>query len=167
MKYLLDSDTITAVFDPKSIFFEITKKHLAQLTGEDEIYISILAIYELEFSLCNAKKDIVKNKINNLIADLKSIFNILPLSTEAAAYYGTLKSGFQKSTGINRKAIKKHNIDIMMAATALDYDCILVAKDGIYNDHLALIDKQLDIEDWTIEVNNFTEVIDKSLFEKS
>ncbi|MCK5535281.1 MAG: hypothetical protein KAI79_00565 [Bacteroidales bacterium] len=58
-----------------------------------------------------------------------------------ATYYGALKYGFQKSTGINRKAIKKHNIDIMIAATALDYDCILVAKDGIYNDHLALINK--------------------------
>jgi len=152
MKYLLDSDTITAVFDPKSIFFEIAKKHLAQLNEEDEIYISILSIYELEFSLYNAKDNIIKNKIKNLIADLKDIVNILPLSPEAASYYGALKSGFQKSTGINRKAIKKHNIDIMIAATALDYDCILVAKDGIYNDHLALINKQLKIEDWTIEV---------------
>lgn len=149
MKYLLDSDTITAVFDPKSPFFEITKKHLAQLTEVDEVYISILSIYELEYSLYNAKTDIVKNKIKNLITDLKSIFNILPLSSEAARYYGVLKSGLQKSTGMNRKAIKKHNIDIMIAATALDYDCILVAKDGIYNDHLALINKQLKVEDWT------------------
>jgi len=149
MKYLLDSDTITAVFDPKSPFFEITKKHLAQLTELDEIYISILSIYELEFSLYNAKTDIVKNKIKNLIADLKGIFNILPLSPEAATYYGALKSGFQKSTGINRKAIKKHNIDIMIAATALDHNCIIVAKDGIYNDHLVLINKQLNVEDWT------------------
>ena len=37
----------------------------------------------------------------------------------------------------------------MIAATALDYDCILVAKDNIYSDHLALINKQLKIEDWT------------------
>ena len=129
MKYLLDSDTITAIFDPKSPFFEITKKHLVQLT------------------------DIIKNKIKNLIADLIGIFNILPLSPEAATYYGALKSGFQKSTGINRKAIKKHNIDIMIAATALDYNCILVAKDGIYNNHLALINKQLTVEDWTSEAN--------------
>ncbi len=151
MKYLLDSDTITAVFDPKSPFFQITKKHLAQLNELDEVYISILSIYELEFSLYNAKTDIVKNKIKNLITDLKCIFNILPLSPEAARYYSALKSGLQKSTGINRKAIKKHNIDIMIAATALDHDCILVAKDRIYNDHLVLINKQLKVEDWTSE----------------
>ena len=41
----------------------------------------------------------------------------------------------------------------MIAATALDYDCILVAKDGIYNNHLALINKQLTVEDWTSEAN--------------
>jgi len=39
----------------------------------------------------------------------------------------------------------------MIAATALDHNCILVAKDGISNDHLVLINKQLNVEDWTSE----------------
>jgi len=63
-------------------------------------------------------------------------------------FYGDLKARLKSKTGI-RKAIKKHNIDIMLAATALDYNCVLVAKDGIYKDHLMLLNRQLMVEDWT------------------
>jgi predicted nucleic acid-binding protein len=56
-----------------------------------------------------------------------NFFEILPLSEAGAIFYG-----------MNRKAIKKHKIDLMLAATALDCNCVLVAKDGIYKDHLVL-----------------------------
>ena len=42
MKYLLDSDAISAVFDPKSPFFDPAKIRLENLSEQDEIYISSL-----------------------------------------------------------------------------------------------------------------------------
>lgn len=149
MKYLLDSDTIAAVFDPKSPFFNYTKRQLAQLTKDDALYISILSIYELEFSLHNTDDETITHKIKTLIDKLQQLFEILPLSSQGARYYGALKAEFKQSTGINRKAIKKHNIDMMIAATALDQECILVAKDTIYKNHLIAFNEKLIVEDWT------------------
>jgi len=149
MKYLLDSDAISAVFDPKSPFFDQARKHLENLSKEDDICVSILSIYELEFSFSNAKTEETREKITNLISDLTELLEVLPLTLNGSSFYGQLKSGFQKSTGINRKAIRRHNIDIMIASVSLDYACTLVAKDSIYKDHLVSVFPQLDVEDWT------------------
>lgn len=149
MKYLLDSDSISAVFDPKSPFFNQTRIHLENLSTQDEICISILSIYELEFSFSNAKTEETRDKITNLINDLTELLEVLPLTINGSSLYGRLKSGFQQSTGVNRKAIRRHNIDIMIASVALDHSCILVAKDHIYKDHLAFIISDLAVEDWT------------------
>ncbi len=149
MKYLLDSDAIAAVFDPKSPFFDQARIYLKKLSKQDEICVSILSIYELEFSFSNAKTEDTKEKITHLINDLTELLEVLPLTLNGSSFYGRLKSGFQKSTGINRKAIRRHNIDIMIASVALDHNCTLVAKDSIYKDHLVFVMPQLMVEDWT------------------
>ncbi len=139
MKYLLDTDTIAAIFDPQSPFFEKTKTRFSYLEQKDRVYISILSFYE-----------VVKDKIINLIADLKNYFEILPLSLSGSEIYGQLKADFKQHTGANRKALKKHNIDIMIASISLDNQCILVAKDRIYKEHLVVSNTNLLIEDWTV-----------------
>ncbi len=149
MKYLLDSDAISAVFDPKSPFFDKARTHLENLYEQDEICVSILSIYELEFSFSNAKTKDTRDKITNLINDLTELLEVLPLTLKGSVFYGKLKAGFQKSTGINRKAIRRHNIDIMIASVSLDHNCTLVAKDSIYKDHLVSVIPQLTVEDWT------------------
>lgn len=149
MKYLLDSDAISAVFDPKSPFFDQVRIHLESLSTQDEICISILSIYELEFSFSNAKTEDIRDKIADLIRDLTELLEVVPLTLKGSVFYGKLKSGFQKSTGINRKAIRRHNIDMMIASVALDQGCTLVAKDNIYRDHLVSVIPELTVEDWT------------------
>jgi len=149
MKYLLDTDAINAIFDDKSPFFRVARSHLINLSKSDKIYISILSIYELEFSVSNTENEALIIKIKELISELKRIFEILPLSLNGAEIYGILKSGLQKKTGINRKAIKKHSIDLMIASNAIDHKCILVARDHIYKNHLTLLDDRLIVEDWT------------------
>jgi predicted nucleic acid-binding protein len=149
MKYLLDTDNINAIFDDRSPFFDIARSHLINLSRTDKIYISILSLYELEFSVSNTNDKVLINKIKELISELKRIFEVLPLSLNGSEIYGSLKSGLQRKTGINRKAIKKHSIDIMIASTAIDSGCILVARDHIYKNHLASLDDRLVVEDWT------------------
>jgi predicted nucleic acid-binding protein len=149
MNYLLDLDTVTALSQPTSPYHETVKHYVKHLSEKDKIYLSILSIYELRYSLSNTQDEEKKTDILKLINWCKKFFEILPLSEAGAEFYGELKAGLKKKTGMNRKAIKKHNIDIVLAATALDHDCVLVAKDGIYKDHLVLINPQLRHEDWT------------------
>jgi predicted nucleic acid-binding protein len=149
MNYLLDLDTVSVLSEPTSPYHETAKHHVKRLSEEDKIYLSVLSIYELRYSLSNTEDEEKKGDILLLVQWCKNFFEILPLSEAGAAFYGELKTGLKNRTGMNRKAIKKHNIDIMLAATALDRDCVLVAKDGIYKNHLALLNPRLRTEDWT------------------
>jgi predicted nucleic acid-binding protein len=149
MNYLLDLDTVSVLSAPTSPYHETAKYHVKLLSEEDQIYLSVLSIYELHYSLSNTEDQDKKDDILQLIQWCKDFFEILPLSETGAAFYGELKAELKNKTGMNRKAIKKHNIDIMLAATALAHDCVLVAKDRIYKDHLALLNPGLRIEDWT------------------
>ena len=151
MKYIFDLDTLTYLSDPDSPFFKITSKKASQLTPSDVPCISILTLYELQYSLSNTSDSDIREKIRELINWLNEDFEILPLSSSGAEYYGQLKQGFRQKTGINRTAIKKHNIDLILASTALEYDCILVAMDGIYSNHLVKINSNFKTQNWTVD----------------
>lgn len=142
MNDLLDLDTVSALSEPASPYHETVKRHVKSLSEKDRVYL-------LRYSISNTEDEDKKSEILQLIKWCKKFFDILPLSEAGAVFYGELKAGLKKKTGMNRKAIKKHNIDIILAATALDHDCVLVAKDGIYKDHLMLLNRQLMVEDWT------------------
>jgi predicted nucleic acid-binding protein len=149
MNYWLDLDTVSALSEPTSPYHKTVKSHVKHLSEKDTVYLSILSIYELRYSISNTEDEDKISDILQLIQWCKKFFEILPLSEAGAVFYGELKAGLKSKTGMNRKAIKKHNIDLMLAATALDCNCVLVAKDGIYKDHLVLLNRQLMVEDWT------------------
>ena len=148
MKYLLDLDTLSALSEVDSPFHTKTLSKVHELSENDVIYLSVLTIYELNYSLSNASNEQQKKHIENTIVRCKKHFEILPLTVSGADIYGELKAGFKRKTGINKKAIKKHNIDMMIASTALDYQCVLVARDHIYKDHLVSVIPQLTVENW-------------------
>ena len=149
MKYLLDLDTLSALSEIDSSFHKKALSKVHGLSKNDTIFLSVLTIYELNYSLSNAGDEQQKKQIENTISRCKKHFDILPLTVSGADIYGELKAGFKRKTGINKKAIKRHNIDMMIASTALDYQCVLVARDHIYKDHLVSIIPQLTVEDWT------------------
>jgi predicted nucleic acid-binding protein len=149
MNYLLDLDIIAALFEETSPFHEAIKHKMESLSEDDAIFLSVLSLYELQYSFSNTENKEKKQEISRLISSCKNFFDILPLSEQGAKFYGSLKAGLKKKTGMNRKALKKHNIDIMLSATALDYNCVLVAKDGIYKKHLKGLTDKLEVEDWT------------------
>ncbi len=47
MKYLLDSNTISALYDPESMRNDRISAHVSALNEGDCLYISILSVYEL------------------------------------------------------------------------------------------------------------------------
>ncbi len=149
MKYLLDLDIVSALFGTDSPFYNKAVSEIKKLSPQDDLCLSVLTIYELKYSLSNTKDQHQKKQIIDMISWCKSFFEILPLTVSGADFYGELKAGFREKTGINKKAIKRHNIDMMIASTALDYQCVLVARDHIYKDHLVSVIPELTVEDWT------------------
>jgi hypothetical protein len=60
-----------------------------------------------------------------------------------------LKKEITIEKNLSKKQASKHNIDIILASTALVESCILVSDDSIYSDYLQKICHNLNIENWT------------------
>ena len=76
-------------------------------------------------------------------------FCVLNLSVKQAKIFGNLKAQYKTLKQINAENIKKHSIDLMIAATALDYDLTIVSADKIYSDVQSLR-ADFKLENWTL-----------------
>lgn len=146
MKYLLDSNIISEFYDKFSAGHHLITQRLTALSDDDMVYMSILTLYELEYGYAHApddKKAIIRQKIKEAQGD----FTTLPLSPEGAHIFGILKQRMKASRKLNAENIKKHNIDVMLAATALTEDCIFVSDDAMYAE-IQTFEPALQIENW-------------------
>lgn len=84
---------------------------------------------------------VLRQRISAAQAD----FTMLPLTAESARVYASLKTSLRKDRQLNDKGIKIHNIDLMLAATAITEDCILLSGDSIFRD-LQKFDPRLRFE---------------------
>lgn len=148
MRYLLDSDSLSDLYTPSSSGHLNISRRITALLDEDLVFISILAVYELEYGWANAPED-KKPLIHERIASLQTHFSILPLTPEAASVFGSLKARLRTARQLSQEKIKTHNVDLMLAATAITEGCTLVSGDGLYADLLGL-DPALKIENWLI-----------------
>lgn len=149
MRYLLDSDSLSDLFEPSSPGHQSIARRFTALIDSDLVFVSILALYELEYGYANApdeRKPVIRQRISSLQSD----FSILPLTPEAARLFGALKARFRNFRQLGKKSSKTHNVDLMMAATAITEGCILIAADSIYSD-LQRLDPTLRIENWLVE----------------
>lgn len=146
MRYLLDSDAISDLYDSGSDGHPAMAAKLASLSDSDEVFISILAIYELEYGFAHAPSEI-QPILRKRIEDVQSDFSVLPLTPQAARLFGALKAGLTQSRGLKPKGSKGHNIDLMIAASAIAEGCTLVSNDSIYPD-LQELDHSLSLEGW-------------------
>jgi len=148
MRYLLDSDTLSDLYEPASPGHAGIAQRLARLSDSDKVFISILALYEVEYGYANAP-DAKKTLIRQRISDMRGDFEILPLTPEAASLFGSLKAALSQLRGLGGEKSKGHNIDLMLAATAVTEACTLISADSIYGD-LRKIDPMLRIENWLV-----------------
>ncbi|MBF0228340.1 MAG: type II toxin-antitoxin system VapC family toxin [Desulfamplus sp.] len=134
MKYLLDTDAIAFLYDDQREENSKIIAKLETLKDDDILFISILSLFELEYSFANTNDNLKKSQIRTTINDIKydSFFNILSINTETSRIYGEVKSTLKNRENISRSNIKKHNIDIILASTALQEGCTLVSGDSIY-----------------------------------
>lgn len=146
MKYLLDSNIVSDLLNPTAVPYTKYNEHLSNLKNEDSIYVSILTLYELEYGYANASID-KKNLVKRQIELVKERFEFLPLYEDATPIFGALKKSIKDSRQFSAKNLKQHNVDIILAATAILFDCILVSEDKLFYD-LANLDNRLRVEHW-------------------
>ena len=146
MRYLLDSDIVTDLYDKSAANHPKIIGRLASLDDADEVCISILTVYEFEYGLANApdgKRDAVAKKV----AEAQIDFVVLPLSSTGAKSFGVLKKALKDRRSLTHAGVKKHNIDLIIAATALAEDCTLVSGDAVYRE-FQTSHPDLALEDW-------------------
>jgi predicted nucleic acid-binding protein len=148
MKYLLDSNTVSDIYNPSSDNHNRFIKKILALKEGDDILISILTLYEFEYAFANSPAH-KKNEIRATICQIQQDFIVLPLSPTAAEIFGDLKKLFKELRNIKQENLKKHTIDLMIAADTLNHRTVLVSADKIYQD-IQLIKPELNLENWTI-----------------
>lgn len=69
MKFLLDTNIVSKLYDKTAAGHLEIRKRIATLNESDELAISVLTLYELGYGLANApedKKDVVRQKVEQV-----------------------------------------------------------------------------------------------------
>ena len=146
MRYLLDSDVVTDLYDKSAANHPGIITRLASLDDADEVCISILTVYEFEYGLANAPAD-KKEAVGKKIIEAQDDFEVLPLSSDGAKRFGDLKKALRDHRSLTQEGAKKHNVDLMIAASALVAGCTLVSGDAVYRD-LQTSHPDLRLQSW-------------------
>ncbi len=146
MKYLLDTNIVSKLFDKSAEGHIRIRKKIATLKEPDEVAVSILTLYELEYGLANApeeRKEVVRQKIEKA----KTHFQTLPIAPEGASRFGELKKALKARRSLDKTRIQLHNVDLILAATCLADGRTRVSVDTVYADVVA-IEPELLVENW-------------------
>ncbi|PID48104.1 MAG: hypothetical protein CR967_01485 [Proteobacteria bacterium] len=146
MKYIFDTNVIsTLILEEEN---GLISSKLRQLSQYDEVCISVLTLYEETYGLENANDEARENRFQNNINFIKKYFTIIPLDLKEAEIYAQLKVAYKNYTGINKKSMKKNDMDILIASTAIAHNAILISSDRIF-ELISRLDSRLWWEDWT------------------
>lgn len=146
MRYLLDSDILSEFYEPSSAGHSNVAAKLSSFKDSDTVAISILTIYEFEYGCAKAPDD-KKPEISKRIDAAQRDFEILALSTQAARIYGNLKKELVEARRLDKKRSRVHNIDVMIAASAIHEAWTLVSADAVYAE-LQKLNAALALENW-------------------
>lgn len=103
---------------------------------EGRIVTSILVAAELFYGVeCSARKDANRKRLEKALARME----VLPMTNGAAERFGQIKST------LRLKGLAKGDVDLLIAATALDLDATLVTNDGGLTDGTI---PDLRVENW-------------------
>jgi len=151
--YLLDTNIISYLTDSKSPYRNAVKEKLFSLSENDRVAVSIVTLYELAYGLATFEES--KTDKNNRdeklfesgIEFIKEYLDIFPLSVEEIDIFGKIKAKYKEQTGINTKALKKNDLDFLIASTAISQGAVLVSNDGIFGDIIEY-GFGLEFEEW-------------------
>jgi predicted nucleic acid-binding protein len=137
-RYLLDTDIVSYLSDPNSQFHEPVFLKLRSLLDEDEVVISILTFYELEYGVSCGSPDFV-SMLSETEETLMDKLPVIPLSRAGAKIFGEIKQTYRKKAEENfnsKSGLEKHlrqkNVDLIIASSAIETGSVLVSNDAIF-----------------------------------
>jgi predicted nucleic acid-binding protein len=140
--YLLDTNTVSYLADHRSAFHRPMQQRLSSLAEGSEIAVSILTLYELTYGAFYGHSYV------HLLSILESEQVVLmPLPRTGAEVFAAVKHRYRQHTGAREKALGRHNVDFLLASTAIAESAVLVSNDGIFRT-LAELDPRLMVENW-------------------
>lgn len=131
MPYLIDTD----------IYIYLTKgaqsiKNKIEEVGEDQIYVSAITVAELYYGIFKSKQQ--SSNLKKIQQNIERL-QILNFNKHTASIFGRLKAE------LNQKGTPIDDMDLAIAAIALDRNCVLVTHN---TKHFYNI-KELLLEDWS------------------
>ncbi len=90
----------------------------------------------------------MKPKLTQTIKVFIELFPIINLSAKGAEIFGNIKSMYKEKVGIGKKEIDRHNIDFILAASAISENAIMVSNDSIF-EKIKRIYTDFQWENWT------------------
>ena len=145
-RYILDTNIISNLQTNTKNGLKVFGK-LKQLKSDDEVYVSVVVLYELVYGLSNITDIDEKTAVEKGIGFIKEYLSIVPLDMKEVDVFAKLKTKYKESTGIHKNAIKRHNLDLLIASTAIALDAVIVSNDKIF-ERLAAIEPALKYENW-------------------
>lgn len=151
-KYLLDTNIPVYLEDPDSPFHHPVKESCQQLQDEDQVFVSVLSLYELYYAVALRKKEGREQFAAHtllVIEEIKKHFKLLPLRGKEASIFGEIKALYKERSKEKeeKQTIKKHDVDFILASTAIEYGLIVVSNDDIFQKIKELFPK-LQVENW-------------------
>lgn len=152
-KYLLDTNIPIYLGIVESPFHNHVKKNFQRLHDDDQLFVSVLSLYELHYGLSLRKKEEQNQsaaRTHMIIEEIKTQFTILPLREREAPIFGEIKAAYKskynKEDG-KKESVKKHDVDFIFAGTAIEYGFIVVSNDGIFQ-RIKELFPNLRVENW-------------------
>jgi predicted nucleic acid-binding protein len=153
--FLLDTNAIIHLSREKADHHEKMQVKLLSkvLQTEVNICVSIASLYELEYGVAHADNEKIATESRGIIESIKKEITIFSLTEKGSRIFGEIKERYRQEKGIGKKALQKHNVDLMIAATAIEKGAVLVSqdnKDKIF-EILQRVRPDFQWEDWTQE----------------
>lgn len=146
MKYVLDTNIVSYSINRRSPFHENVIARLSRLEEHDAVCISVLTFYEAEYGVLSVTAE-HQERVNKAREIMLRLFDILSVPTEGAAIFGRIKMAYRQKTGMSQKLLDQHNIDFILASSAIAEDAVLVSNDSIFT-AIREVEPALKLENW-------------------
>lgn len=102
------------------------RQRLNQVATDDRLLASVLVLAELLYGVeCSTRKE---DNLRRLREEL-ALFEVVPVTEGAAVHFARVKAG------LRRQGVTVGDVDLLLAATALDFGATLVTHDSDLLDH--------------------------------
>jgi predicted nucleic acid-binding protein len=112
---------------------------LRGLPPGSEVAISVLTLYELTYGFL---RNPAHSRLLSILGEERVA--IVPPPEAGAMVFAVLKRAYRGRTGAREKVIGRHNIDLILASTAIAGSAVLVSNDRIFRT-LAEVEPRLDL----------------------